>query len=1774
MGLLGMIKLIQLLTFTALLVLTSCVPQQSAGGKRKSSSSSATGGSTDNDTSTPNTPDFTSSEGSVYWYSGNQNLEQIMTINEDTQTVVYLRGEPVHNFLSTDSNNSFTYCLVLSYNSTDTEKNLRFRAVPLSFYNFTTSSQENLLRVDIPDETNNSSACAGNAYWVKTTVLNASSVGNSDSAFIPTGLCPTCRGTLSSTDASLYVSSSGITTNDRVPDASLDLSGIQLRVDTQSESSQETGSCSDAGCEAKGFDCCLDGQCVNDGQERPNASSETNYSQALIDVGVNPENFINWPNVYFVCGTRPDPVATPTPLPDASATANALLQEQIQEYLCLEEGKKEVPDFAGNNVCAPTYDQSAYETIRSSVWDKCGCEAAQFPTDPDDPICPDYGLKVNRDINDNIIEVLCDVPPPPADPTPFQNLSLPISARSAPHRFYREDTGESVDDLSTLDTTVKPEGTPFAYLDNSSKTDPVAGENNELSNEFNFNSITGQFNVELNQARPATVVNVDFDQTFIISTVSGYYSPCPLCASDSWFESFTAHPTSQLGAGLQAVGYTTNRSNFENNTPFGNYEDTHFGRACFLPPTMVPFSHQPNSDLNTQRKNRLTTQAALWVNGYQRDWFGFNKGALIGSFDGVSWFAIGKQRRVTATSNRLFLAMNQPYSDLADPTDLIVSVVIDLGNNTVPSVDYDPALSPDDINQNTGASCQYWHQCDTDTDCISKLGWEYMCIDTQHYRSSWPKFNSLAVEQQNNEYEEATFNRIITGIFPAGSKKRCVYRGSGSPCKRDPSSLNANNQKQFTCAPNFYCAELDGSEFNKEVVRTPNELEIFLFGQEANVLGRPFNYIGANNQLPSVAVNNLHYNFQIFSSGSATSEFGLCRPGKSLNSSSWANAHQNKDNTERTDYISQIGACDSETTNTDRRIQTCPIIQEEEDQAVAKGDLIFSFDSTIGHSQNQCGRESTRDNNGQIENSFALIESGPLKTLNSILSPTMTQDACLRRPGSVCHTDLDCGPNRLHAEQAIFFGKDYFGGTDAELEFWQQNLVCGQADEKPTIGADDFFEYDMAKNRCCREVGKDFTMYTQIPIADKAIDPDYNNNNEDLNVTAFPWEDPTATGRYSRYVVANPEDCTLGSGNCATADTVYAQAPNVQAGQVPRAFQWKTFNDTGSKTCCGGGWIRKFVDGTNDWTKRNRLNMNPYDLACLNYHSDIQDEKPDYVGGGDYSRDLDYLCLAPADGGCVQQEMIEPDGFSITPPSEITRDTATMSTRPLQPPAEGGVKGITLSMVTPYTPITFNNPVPINQDTTDTDGPYVFFKNPATYIGTSFYVPIYISHTGLAIGATNNIKSIKIKYVDADGNPVTSPMGEDMILHTDAANQYPGAFGCPNGAGGSNPVVNMGPYSTGSWVGGTDPDDYLNPQRYCFRNMGAFPNDNWVFHARAATPDEMVDYVNCTDDNTCGDDSTHNTADPDFENPFAWDHAWVEIEYTIQNTDNFIVSGGSSIAAIRGGDSNDDRRSLNPGNDLYYLTKLARFELLGIPQIFYEPLYCSSNRSKIVDGLFDVSPTKTAFRAVAFTANNSAVNGRDIGNIYDASSSTLDISNTLDEVVFQDEVALNQVFSSNEFRCCKMLGTEASTADQCCSNFLGDDGTGKKTCALPVGTNLNVYFNKFVSGEGIGDELPLGGLTDDDFIPETGEPKLNEDVYKKLDALGIQFCANASTRRGGSFGYFNGEPNAGYYQQEGDEGDQKRYSIVDSNKDSDNDNETGINEFLQGFRWDHQIYCN
>lgn len=1709
------------------ILMASCVPS-SPSKKRATASNKGASVNTSDDTSED--PTFDESE-DLFWYSG-QKIEGTITLNEDTNTVVYLRGSSLHNFLNVGANFSQKYCLVTSFADADNNalnEHVRLRAVPISFNNLSTGVNEKLLRVDVPEKTVNSSECDGvGPTFIDANNIPGLSVTAGETKYSFEDLCPGCSGIIQATNVSLYTSNNAtLSVVDLIPATSLDLRGLGIRIDVKNNSGTQTSSCTNSECVAKGFDCCSNGQCVNDGQEKPNASSESDYAQALADIGFNANNFVNYPNIFFICSSNQQVEPTPTPLPDAAATASAALQADIQDFNCLEGAKASPVDYSACVGPAPsteTGNNAAFLEVRSDVWLRCGCQADPFPTEPDNPQCPDFGLESITDIGGNITDIVCFTPPPIVDPTPFQNLSINLPVRSAPHRFFKEN-GDAVDNISTLNSVVPEvlqEGQEFSYLDEVGKTDPINGT-------FNINSILGQFKVDLSKAQPAKTIDVELDQTYIVAAVSGFSTPCPQCANDAWFNNFTSHPQSIGGNGVQWTGYSTSRISYQNNITNGNYEDTIFGRACWLPPTMIPFSHKKASNLQTQRMNRLATQAAYYVNGYQRDWFGFNKGALIGSFDGVRWFAIGNGRRVTSSSTKLFLAINAPFADLAEPTNILVNIITDFGNNTAPNFDYDPNLAPDDPNQNQGATCQYFHQCNVDSDCVAKLGWEYTCSDTSRFKSRWPKFNSAGVETANEEFTGANFGTILQGNLPSGTAKKCVYRGAGAPCKQDyTANLNSSDRNLFTCAPNFYCSSLTSSDFNKELVRTPNLVESILFGQEADYLGRSKSYLRGDSSLTTEIRTNMEYNALNFTA--QTGDWGICRPGKRITPNP-VEQHENNDSSNRTDYISQIASCPS-TASGFTRTQTCPVFETEADTGTEIGDYIRVSNDIKRAEQNMCGAESQKIIGTSNVSSFAQIEADTLISVNNILNPTLAKDACLRRPGAVCHTNLDCSPNSLHAEQADFFGIDYFGNTEAEKKFWQEELVCGQAQPQPFLTSPDYLDYDITQNRCCRAVGNDFTMYTS---GDTTIIPDLGTDNTNLITDRFPYNNPSLNFRYSRYAVATPS--RAGAGPLTTP---VAETPAVVNTSTPKAFQWKTFNDTGKKTCCGGGWVRKFADGTTDWSNASRLQMDVTKLSCLNYKNDLVFNQPGEVSDFNFNQDLNFVCRSPADGGCIQNEVPIASAFEITYPSDVGVTIGTIDTTPLVPPAPGQPCEQGFTVDGPYAPRYFENPVPIFLPT---DNCRNYFHNNIDKRGVSLTLPTYIGATEAQQG---NIINIQVRFMDSSGSELTTGLA------------------VPSGAAcvvADNPRDNAD-LGTNAGLDTTVPPS-AEAARYCIQTDAS---GRTILHI-AASDDPPPGITN-------------------------WAYAGIVINYRALNSADYqhlTPPACDGTVGVNGTTSCDN--GMNPGNALYYLTKLARLELLGVPQIYYEPLYCNSDRSKIVGGIFDAtSETRVEFDTISFPYDRS-VNERTLEEIYttdfnganpltdDGSRNTaaLDpgaINEPLGRITFQDEVVLPQIFSGSDFKCCIELGQVTADSTKCCSN----NSTvidGERTCTLPSGTNLNVYFNKFISSEGIGEELPGGGLSEADFIPETGEPKLSIAVNNKLIALGTAFCANQSTRKGASFGYFFGEPNNGAYIQTNQSvEDSKRFSIIDSTNDQDPDNDSGFAQFQQGFRWDHHFYCN
>ena len=756
-------KKLQLLSLFTGLLLSSCFNKLSVDQKaRKTLGVQDTQSREEDDL---NSPSFSES---IYWFHQKQSIPGILEIPDSFESIVYLKGSSINSFLKQNRgpDTEKTYCLVFDFKSSLLDAQYRVRAVPENSYNFQNNQGEFTLRVDLNQE---NQSCQGELDNTTefTLALNA--------------VCPDCRNAVSSTIKLYEVNptAQAISEETLVTDLDRELSIIRLKINNTIVKGEGGPSCTHSQCTARDYHCCLEGQCVYDGHERENIASLAQedplglgiyYNEAKHRVSLNPSLFTKYPDIYYVCpqSIPPDSSSSSTSSLEAIERAEENLRREIAEYHCLQEEEKEDPNYTScsdqNNDEA--VDEIDLEIVKKIVWQRLRC-VCKTPS-RGELYCSDYKLKVETDPSSGAItRVLCDNPDTIGMPKPQQELSIKVSSRSVPHRFFREDTGKPVDDLSSLseeEYNIQAEGMVFSYLDDKEKREPD-------NNSYNMNAILGQMSVDLSQAHPAKAVPVEMGQNYVIMAKSGTYIPCPECSKDSWNPGFMAHPPVEDGVGLQAAGRTTRRDIFDDFIPIpslGNYEDTSFGRACWIPPTMIPFTHRPDTNVSRQRKRRLTAQAALYINGYQKDWYGFNKGALIGSFDGVTWFAIGKGRKVTASSNRLYLAINAPFGDLADSGEIDVSVITDLGNNQAATLDYHHDLPKNDplLKQNQGATCRQYHLCENDIDCVTRLGWEYMCADITFYRSGLPVFDTRANEKARSETPGLLSRHTVWGSIP------------------------------------------------------------------------------------------------------------------------------------------------------------------------------------------------------------------------------------------------------------------------------------------------------------------------------------------------------------------------------------------------------------------------------------------------------------------------------------------------------------------------------------------------------------------------------------------------------------------------------------------------------------------------------------------------------------------------------------------------------------------------------------------------------------------------------------------------------------------------------------------------------------------------------------------------------------------------------------------------------------------------------------------------
>jgi hypothetical protein len=1726
--------------FIIFLFLTGCLPEAPLRDMSGADGASVV----DSDGETPFVDDFSPSQ--IDWFHLGKTVKTL-TVDGNNRRLGYFRGVAVENYLKTRDYSNELYCVIVKFNgaSINNINEFRVRAVPDKALDFTTGNYFYFFRI-LLDGADSNTLCNK-----PTETDSGVTAAPSTIAYNTSTICTSCTGIIESAvnEVKLYLENSSGNLK-QVQRNILDTNVLNFRVDLNQNSDNDApNSCSDAECSSKGFDCCLEGQCVNNGQIKIGAQASFPEEFAIAEAQklINPESIYNYPNIYYLCLNQ-EPVDPGTgdqgnPIDEN----NTLVTQMFNDYECLVEMKANtdvVPFHLEPFNASATYtkcnttdstNSQFYENVLKRVYKTCGCayaenlELAAINLSQAQSRCPAYEYNPIYE-GTSIARIECVSPEPSNENLPFQDLDLVVPSKSAPHRFFNT-SGEEINlDAGGVDPTTIQEGDPFQYLDDTGLV--------PLNGSFNMNSIIGQFNIDLSGAYPAKQVSIEFDKTYYIAALpnSGQVSLCANCGRDSWFQNFTAHSTTSFGTGLQSVGYTTKRDEWGTNTTLGNYGDTHFGRACYLPPTMLAFSHAQGATTQAQRLNRLKTQAALYANGYRKDWYGFNQGALIGSFDGVSWFAVGKGRIVRSTSDKLYLAINAPMADLSLNTNLVVAIQEYDGTTTAARWDYDPALDISHPEQNEAASCREFHACEVDSDCITQLGWEYACVDINNYQTNWPSFSSEgAVEQTTSVNSGPIYSHTVNGALPPSqSSKQCVYRGAGAICQKNAIDLPSEDErKAMSCAPNFYCAGVQDGDpvFNTEISRYNANLEEIiepinhLYGQDAFVAGRPKHYITGSSlsTLPSDIANTILQNMQLMNPA-VGSNAGVCRPGKRLPNYSGTTTtsnflpeaqHLEKDNENRTDYISQIAGCNS-ALYTDKRYSSCPMINDQGDY-FRFTDQYLSFD-TIGRggvieafagSQNACGLDSLDEfapvgigsNATTLEafSPFAPIEKGPLDEISSIFEPTLARDACLRKAGAVCHSDLDCSPNKLHASVIDLINPSFFGNR-AELEYWSEPLVCGQANDAPFTTNPNYDDYDITQNRCCRPIGEDITMYTEdMP----GIEFDFTQG---LRTDRFGGYNPNLTTRYSRFsnvyttITDGAADSTFFNRVSANTDDIDNNGILDNTVNILNDNQWKTINEAGEKTCCGGGWIRKFADGTHNWAIKRLTDLEVSNFRCLNYATPLMTT----TNAGLFDNGLTQATLESERQKFCQDPNRENGGCA-----HLTFDSSSLDPAPPQLSFGGPQTYYTVTGTTNFWqsfPYSFYDAYSLdNIDLIGLD----WFQGQAniTRDNIFIFVPVFIP---MDPGTPAQIATLQLERGDGTPQLCTEEGGGEITALA------PGAIvGGHSGAGclySYNPTTRALRVSFDSGIVGAVGEYGIGTQPQALRISFLAPGTSlWEQEKR-----------------------TEFGAAGDIFNPNMLEH----------------------------------RRGMAPGNYIYYLERLSKLEYLGIPQMTYEPIYCNTNYQMLMPGVFNndfITMEDFVTSQDTFTDPDSllAFSGTalDAGNISD---------NQRRRVATSDSVQLDNVFSPNEFTCCVELGGTTDDFNKCCSGY-GVQEDGNLICKLPIGANLNVYFNKFVSSEGMSENMSVAPLVEDDFDERTGEPRSTVGVLQKLSAIGAVHCETGNTRRGGVFGNFDPEPFGNGQREVG-----SYFSITDSDFDVDTSAsfERGFGAFFNGFRWNNHIYCD
>jgi len=810
---------------------------------------------------------------------------------------------------------------------------------------------------------------------------------------------------------------------------------------------------------------------------------------------------------------------------------------------------------------------------------------------------------------ESISNYKCVYPENNSLPVPLQQIVY-LNPKTVPVRLFDKQG------VSKKEATyeVSQEGSLFKYYkDNLLKPNNLFDVSGNYKDDIyiGFNEIYGSLSYLTDSAKPALEIRVVKNKTYDIFVDAGVFSSCYFCGSDYYSNLAKLFPSnfSTWGGGYTPDPSQTSRIK----TNVHRADDSHFGRSCYVPATMIPWSHRASSDRQEQRQRRLATQHFLFANGYNRDWYGFDYGSVIGSFDGVKWFAIGNERRIRAEGNKLFLAVNAYFGDLTLANQVPFQVTV---QDSITTINTGELISSDF--ENAGAECQKYHVCNTDKDCVTQLGWNYACETISGISTSWPIFDENALELPDQS-QTIMLTQIIKNL--TGGSKRCVYRGRGAPCHTNYHSIfnsstggtvSYDGTKTIglhSCVPNSYCQNfrntVEEEKFNNKIARfgktvknvnndTTNPMDdVHEFGLGAPIIGRPLKYFG-DTTIPYDVEGNLTSNNLV----------SLCLPGRDPSIRTLVDSHRAVPGLEFSgDQVLEIGITPSSSTAASNYLSSCSILDKS-------GNYYYKttshYTGTIP-SLNNATLVALSGGQALPTNALKTFEATNMTgnenivkdfTLESIKSITLEENRCLRSPGSSCHTDLDCAPSWYMANKLSgITAADYASILNKyEVEFWQQELVCSQEyDPENSL-------FKLTNNRCCRKTNQPLSIGT---LHGDAGSTDPTGTNFDPSGIPGIVANLDNFTRYSRMSTIYHEMQTEPNKYPVLSTAVINQCSSSSCMDKENLKnQFFTFSKTAEKTCCSGHFIRNFHTdngGGHNWSYSKMQSINKSSFNCYNW---------------------------------------------------------------------------------------------------------------------------------------------------------------------------------------------------------------------------------------------------------------------------------------------------------------------------------------------------------------------------------------------------------------------------------------------------------------------------------------------------------------------------------------------------------------------------------------------